>query len=157
MLTTINVKPISNAKADALVNQQIAYVREEKYNRQQANRRHSVDESMISPSILEKEAEVLNLRDEMHKNDEHLFEVTITMVIFAPDLSVLDEYTDTVISECKKASVTCEVIEGQQEEGFDSTLPLCCNLLPLPRTLKSSSLAILVPFSILEINENGKN
>lgn len=153
MLTTLNVKPIANAEADKLVNSQIAYIREEKHNLQQQNRRNNVDENMINPTILEREDEVINLRDEMRKNDEHLFEVTLTMAIFAPDLALLQEYTDTVISECKKASVTAEILEGSQEEGFDTTLPLCCNLLTNPRTLKSSSCAILVPFSNLEINE----
>ena len=153
MLTTINIKPISNAKADALVNQQIAYIREEKHNLQQANRRNNVDDTMINPNVLEHEEEVLNLRNQMRQNDEHLFEVTITIAVFAPDIPTLDEYTDSVISECKKASVTCEVLNGQQEEGFDSTLPLCVNLMRNPRTLKSSSCAILVPFSILEVNE----
>lgn len=154
MLTTLNVKPINNANADALVNQQIAYIREEKHNLQQANTRNNVDKDMINPNIIEREEEVLNLRDEMRKNDEHLFEVTLTMVVFALDMTTLDDYTDTVVSECKKASVVCEVLKDQQEEGFNSTLPLCCNMMRNPRTLKSSSVAILAPFSNLDINEH---
>lgn len=42
---------------------------------------------------------------------------------------------------------------GQQEEGFNTTLPLCYNELKKRRTLKSTSAAVLHPFSILELNE----
>ena len=153
MLTNLNIKPMSSAEADMLINKQLAFIREEKNNLQKANRRAQVSEDMINPQILEREQETLELRTEIRKNDEHLFETVLTIVVFAPDLTLLQEYSDTVVSECKKASVTVEVLTDQQAEGFVSTLPLCCNMLQNPRTLKSSSCAIMVPFSNLEVIE----
>ena len=81
----------------------------------------------------------------MRENDEHLFSIAISLVVFAPDETLLQEYTDTVISECKKASVVCEVMDEMQEEGLLATLPLCVNVLPNSRTIKSSSLAVMSP------------
>lgn len=153
MITTLNVKPISNKETDNLINQQLAFIREEKNNRQKENRRNNVDETMISPQILEHEQEIETLREEIRQNDEHLFEASLSCIIFAPTKELLSEYSDTVISECKKASVVCEVLDQQQEEGFVSTIPLCVNILKNPRTLKSSACAIMVPFSNLEVKE----
>lgn len=108
---------------------------------------------MIPPYILEREEEVLELRDDIKKNDEHLFETALTMVIYAQDSEHLTEYRDTLISECKKFSITVEVLDQMQEEGFVSTLPLGVNVMKNPRTLKSSSCAGMVPFNVLDIRE----
>lgn len=153
MITTFHVRPMSNAETNTLINRQLAFIREEKHNLQRSNQRNQIDESMINPEVLEREEDVLKLRREIRENDEHLFETTLTVVIFAQDMSLLEEYTESVISECKKASVTCEILTDEQEEGFDTTLPLCCNLLHNKRTLKSSSCAVFVPFSNLEVKE----
>ena len=153
MLTTLNVKPMSNAEADALINKQLAFIREEKNNLQKANRQAQVSEDMINPQIIEDENEILGIRADMRENDEHLFSIAISLVVFAPDETLLQEYTDTVISECKKASVVCEVMDEMQEEGLLATLPLCVNVLPNSRTIKSSSLAVMSPFSNLEVME----
>lgn len=44
-------------------------------------------------------------------------------------------------------------MNGQQEEGFNSTLPLCYNQIAETRTLTTSSLALFIPFSTLELND----
>ena len=153
MITTFHVKPLSNGETNSLINRQLAFIREEKHNLQRSNQRNLIDENMINPEVLEREEDVMRLRREIRENDEHLFETTLTIVIFAADSTALEEYTESVISECKKASVTCEILSDEQEEGFDTTLPLCCNLLVNKRTLKSSSCAVFVPFSNLEVKE----
>ena len=153
MISAFYVKPLSMNETDALINSQLAYVREEKNNIQVRNRRNAVSEDMIPPETIEKENEILKLRDEIRENDEHLFETTLTFVVFAPTMELLDEYTDSIISECKKVSVTADVLYDQQEEGFVSTLPLAVNLLKVKRTLKSSTVAVVQPFSNLEIYE----
>lgn len=154
MITTLNVKPLSGAETDALINRQIAGIREEKNNAQRRNRAQQVDDSMLSPELLDREEAALKMRKQIRENDEHLFETTITAIIFAEDAIKLKEYTDTVITECKgDCGASCEVLTDMQEEGFIATLPLCCNPLPEPRTLKSSSVTVMIPFSNLEIRE----
>lgn len=153
MIATLHIKPMSNQEADNLINQQLTFIREEKNNAQKNNIKNNVSPEMINPQIIERENETLELRGEIRENDEHLFETSLTIMIMAPTMELMQEYSDAIISECKKASATCEILKDQQEEGFISTLPLCCNMMLVPRTLKSSSCAILVPFSNLEINE----
>lgn len=153
MLTSYSVKPIPNAEAAALVNRKLTLIREEKNNLQKANRANNVSEDMINPQTLDREQDILAIRDDMNRNDEHLFETMLTVVLFAPSMEKLDEYTDTVITECRRASVGVSSLYMEQEEGFVSSLPLTCNILRYPRTLKSSSVAIFAPFSNLEINE----
>ena len=116
------------------------------------------DDSYVDPNVLEREAEALALRDAMHERDEKLFDTSLTVVVFAENEKKLDEYTESLITEYKKASVNLGVMTSQQEEGFNSTLPLCYNQIIKTRTLTSSSSAIFIPFSTLEVNDdNGIN
>lgn len=158
-ITTMNYRPISPKRADTIVAKNLSFVRDEKQKALKAGQKAGVyDDSYVDPSVLERESEALALRDAMHDKDEKLFDTSLTIIIFAEDEQKLDEYTETLITEYKKASVTLNVMTNQQEEGFNSTLPLCYNQIIETRTLTSSSCAIFMPFSTLEVNDdNGIN
>lgn len=158
-ITTMNYKPITPKKAEAIVAKNLSFVRDEKQKALKAGQKAGVyDDSYVNPNVLEREAEALALRDAMHERDEKLFNTSLTVVVFAENEKKLDEYTESLITEYKKASVTLGVMTNQQEEGFNSTLPLCYNQIIKTRTLTSSSSAIFIPFSTLEVNDdNGIN
>lgn len=158
IVTTLNIKPISNAEADKIVGLNLTMVRAEKQKAQQKALKDGTSEDMISPAILERENEALNLRDDMREHDEHLFSTNLTMIVYADDLVALKEESDTIISEARKRSVTVQVATGIQDLAFATTLPLCYNVLKESRTFKSSSVAALLPFSVTELNDpNGIN
>lgn len=155
-LTTINYKAIPAKKADALVSKNLSLVRDQKTKQIRKGQKQGIyDDSYISPELLDREAEALALRDDMHEKDEKLYETVYTIAIFADDVHALDQYTESLVTEYKKSSATINVMTNQQEEGFNSTLPLCYNQAKERRTLKSSSAAIMLPFSILELNDPG--
>lgn len=153
-ITTINLKSIAPKKADAIVAQNLSFVRDLKRKQMQAGQKAGVyDDSYVSPEILDREAEALALRDAIRGKDERLFDTAMTVTLFADSKEKLDEYTETLITEYKKSSFTLSVMVGQQEEGFNSTLPLCYNQIAETRTLTTSSLAMFIPFSTLELND----
>ena len=155
MVTTITIKPISNDKTRRIVSQNLQLVRQEKHSQQQNARRNNYSEDMIDPHIIEREQECLEMRENITQNNEKLFETTFTFIIFASTLEELDEYSESLIAEGKKENVTIQPFFHMQEKGFNVTLPLCYNALDTRRTLTSSSLAVMIPFSNLEINERG--
>ncbi len=158
-ITTMNYKPIPAKKAKAIVARNLSFVRDEKQKALKAGQKAGVyDDSYVDPKILVRDAEALALRDAMHERDEKLFDTSLTIIVFAENEQKLNEYSESLITEYKKASVDLNVMTNQQEEGFNSTLPLCYNQIIETRTLTSSSSAIFIPFSTLEINDdNGIN
>lgn len=155
-LTTINYKAIPAKAADALVNKNLSLVRDQKSKQIRKGQQQGIyDDSYINPELLDREAEALALRDDMHERDERLYETVFTVTIFADDEESLDQYTDTLVTEYKKASTQLNTMVNMQEEGFNASLPLCYNQIAAKRTLKSSSVAIMMPFSILELNDPG--
>lgn len=155
----MNYKPIPAKKAKAIVAKNLSFVRDEKQKALKAGQKAGVyDDSYVDPSVLEREAEALALRDAMHERDEKLFDTSLTVIVFAENEQKLNEYSESLITEYKKATVDLNVMTNQQEEGFNSTLPLCYNQIIETRTLTSSSSAIFIPFSTLEVNDdNGIN
>lgn len=155
-MTTVNYKPIPPKKADAIIAKNLSFVRDEKRRAQKQGQKAGVyDDSYVNPAVLDREAEILALRDAMHEKDEKLFDTSLTVIVFADNMEKLNEYTDSIITEYKKASVAIAIMTGQQEEGFNSTLPIGFNQIVEKRTLTSSSGAILIPFSTLELNDPG--
>ena len=153
-LTTINLKPIPPKKADTIVAQNLSFVRDVKTKQMRAGQKAGVyDDSYVSPEILDREAEALALRDSIRGKDERLFDTAMTVSVFADSREQLEEYTETLVTEYKKSSFTLSVMYGQQEEGSLSTLPLCFNKVAETRTLTTSSLALFIPFSTLELND----
>lgn len=153
MVTTLNIKPISNDRTRRIVSQNLQLVRQQKHQLQKNARANNYSEDMIDPHVLEREQECLEMRERITQDNEKLFETTFTFIIFAPTLDDLKENTSALISEGKKANVTIQPFFHTQEQGFNATLPLCYNAIEKKRTLTSSALAVLVPFSNLEINE----
>lgn len=158
-ITTVNYKPIPVKKAKAIVARNLSFVRDEKQKALKAGQKAGVyDDSYVDPNVLERESEALALRDAMHERDEKLFDTSLTVIVFAENEQKLNEYSESLITEYKKATVSLTVMTNQQEEGFNSTLPLCYNQIIQKRTLTSSSSAVFIPFSTLEINDdNGIN
>lgn len=155
-LTTINYKAIPSKQADAIVNKNLSLVRDQKTKQmRQGQERGIYDDSFINPELLDREAEALALRDDMHERDERLYETVYTVTIFAEDEELLDQHTDALVTEYKKVSTQLNTMVNLQEEGFNASLPLCYNQIKAKRTLKSSSAAIMLPFSILELNDPG--
>lgn len=153
-MTTINLKSIPPKKADAIVARNLSFVRDLKAKQMKAGQKAGVyDDSYVSPELLDREVEALALRNAIRGKDEHLFDTTMSVVVFADTKEKLDEYTDTLVTEYKKSSFTLSVMSGQQEEGFHSTMPLCYNQIAKTRTLTTSSLAMFIPFSTLELND----
>ena len=155
-ITTINFKPIPPKQADAVVAKNLSLVRDLKTKQMKAGQKAGVyDDSYVSPDVMEREVQALALRDAMRERDEHLFDTVMTVTVFADTMEALDGYTEALVTEYKKGSVTLSVMLNQQEEGFNATLPLCCNRIPQKRTLTSSSLAAFIPFSALELADPG--
>ncbi len=153
-ITSIHFEAISPRRAEAIVAQNLSFIRDQKTKQIRAGQKQNIfDDSFVNPEILDREAEALALRDALRGKDEQLFDTVMTVTVFAESREKLEEYTENLVTEYKKASFTLSVMNGQQEEGFQSTIPLCCNHVKLTRTLTTSSLALFIPFSTLELND----
>lgn len=156
MVTTINIRPMQNKEASALVTKNLTLAQSAKRDSLKALAGENLSEEFVPLGIREQVDRAMDLRSDMINEDEKLFKTTYTLMFYADSMEELSQYTEEIISNCQGDVVGCEIMYDYQEEGFNTTMPLLDVEIPYHRrrTLKSTSVATMaLPFSNLELND----
>ncbi len=99
--------------------------------------------------------DVMRLRDEVQRGRERLFHASLSVTLHAPDEETLDELTQRAKAHFAASLGKLDALPFRQREGLLSTLPLALNAVAAWRTLDTSSLARLFPFSPPDLDTRG--
>jgi len=91
--------------------------------------------------------DVSRLRDEVQRGRERLFHASLSVTLHAADQDTLKELTQKARAHFAATLGKLDNLAFRQREGLLSTLPLGLNAVAVWRTLDTSSLARLFPFS----------
>ena len=91
--------------------------------------------------------DVTRLRDEVQRGRERLFHASLSVTLHARDEDSLKEMTQRAKAHFAATLGKLDNLSFRQREGLLSTLPLALNAIATWRTLDTSSLARLFPFS----------
>ena len=91
--------------------------------------------------------DVSRLRDEVQRGRERLFHASLSVTLHADDTDRLKELTQKARAHFAATLGKLDNLAFRQREGLLSTLPLALNAVAVWRTLDTSSLARLFPFS----------
>ena len=91
--------------------------------------------------------DITRLRDEVQRGRERLFHSSLSVTIHAKDEAALKEMAQRAKAHFAATLGKLDNLAFRQREGFLSTLPLALNAVAEWRTLDTSSLAKLFPFS----------
>ena len=91
--------------------------------------------------------DVTRLRDEVQRGRERLFHASLSITLHARDEAALKEMTQRAKAHFAATLGKLDPLAFRQREGMLSTLPLALNAVAVWRTLDTSSLARLFPFS----------
>ena len=91
--------------------------------------------------------DVTRLRDEVQRGRERLFHASLSVTLHAKDEDSLEEMTQRAKGHFAATLGKLDALGFRQREGLLSTLPLALNAVAVWRTLDTSSLARLFPFS----------
>ena len=91
--------------------------------------------------------DVTRLRDEVQRGRERLFHASLSITLHARDEKSLKEMTQRAKAHFAATLGKLDALAFRQREGLLSTLPLALNAVAVWRTLDTSSLARLFPFS----------
>ncbi len=111
---------------------------------------------LISPRLQSARNDASNLLAQLTEGNENLFHVTVVAAVFADSLDDLEAVTDQITTRAKEHLCTLDILKAQQEQGFDTALPLGLNLISTHRVLPTSSVCAIQPFSTQELQiKNG--
>ena len=91
--------------------------------------------------------DVTRLRDEVQRGRERLFHSSLSITLHAKDEASLKEITQRAKAHFAATLGKLDALAFRQREGLLSTLPLGLNAVAVWRTVDTSSLARLFPFS----------
>ena len=91
--------------------------------------------------------DVTRLRDEVQRGRERLFHASLSVTLHAQDEKSLKELTQRAKGHFAATLGKLDNLAFRQRDGFLSTLPLALNAVAVWRTLDTSSLARLFPYS----------
>ena len=91
--------------------------------------------------------DVTRLRDEVQRGRERLFHASLSITLHAKDETSLKEMTQRAKAHFAATLGKLDALAFRQREGLLSTLPLALNAVAEWRTLDTSSIARLFPFS----------
>ena len=118
--------------------------------------------SMHRGRTLSSEAEIAlenvsRLRDEVQRGRERLFHSSLSITLHAKDEASLKEMTQRARAHFAATLGKLDLLAFRQREGLLSTLPLALNAVAVWRTLDTSSVARLYPFSPPDLDTRSRH
>ena len=115
--------------------------------------RSGFDASLISPELQDAKEEASELMQDMTKDNTALYTANIIITLFAPDMEELKRYEELLKAAATKCLVTVKALNFQQEQGYNSALPLANNQISIERLMTSNTLGAILPFSVREVKQ----
>ena len=151
LTVSIHFTPINQEKALKYSKMLVSNLQKMKIDEQKQAARQGYGMENISPQLKRDIEAAEKLLDDVSKNDEKMFLVTITFVQVADSMQELERNFNKARAIANEQ--TCELIrlEHQQEDGFFTSLPLGKNIVNIDRQLTTTSLGVFLPFKIKEL------
>ena len=152
---SIQFAPIPQNRALQKVRNRLISVNANVVDAQKKAAKGNYSPDLISQDLKDELKEATEQLQDLSSRNQKIFEVTITMVHFAPSKEELDRQTEVIKSTARKHLVSIASMDYQMENGLNTTLPLCNNQVALKRTLTCDGCCVFMPFNAQDLNATG--
>lgn len=154
-ITSIDVVPVPKDLTMKVLQKKYLGVENEILRQQRIRNKNNDFASDISYNIRMQKADLEETISNVRENDERLFFVGVTMVIVGKDKEELNAINDTIDSIARSAGCAVDICQYRQREALNTVLPLGVRQIETMRTLLTQSLAVLMPFNVMELCDKG--
>jgi len=146
LFLSYDIVPCDKAEAERAVSRVVDGVNADgaKYTQRQFTKNTMAP---LPPQLEQKLADFTALYDELHKNDQRMIFVTLTLTHMADTLEQLNEDTETLLATARKRSCQMAKLYLRQEDGMFSTLPIGVRKIQQDRSMLSEPASMLIPFA----------
>ncbi|MGC4019964.1 MAG: ATP-binding protein [Muricomes sp.] len=120
--------------------------------RQNANNNYS---AMVPYDMEQQRKESKEFLDDLTTRDQRMMFAVLTLVHTADTLEQLNADTDALLTTARKHLCQFATLKYQQMDGLNTALPIGHRKINAIRTLTTESLAVLMPFRVQEIMDEG--
>ena len=156
LLVNIHLKPFEQMEAIKIVRKKKLDVESQKIRNQKKAISDGYDMDILPIGLQENIEETTSLLETLKSRNEHMFLATILITSFGKNKSELEDINKQLKGVVQKHSCELKLLNYQQEQALNSSLPLGNNLINIQRSLITTSTAIFIPFTTEELCSNSK-
>lgn len=154
-VVSIDVAPVPKDLTTRTLQKKYLGIESDIIKQQRVRNRNNDFASDISYAKRTEKREIEAIMDDVRENDQCLFYVAVTIVLMAESKQELDSITETVETIGKGNGCTIDVHFLKQREALNTALPIGVRQVETMRTMLTQSLAVLMPFNVQELNDEG--
>lgn len=154
-ITSIDVVPVPKDMTMRVLQKKYLGVESEILRQQRIRNKNNDFASDISYNVRMQKADLEETITNVRENDESMFFVGVTMVVMAKTKDELDATTETVETVARSAGCAIDTCQYKQREALNTVLPIGVRQIETMRTMLTQSLAVLMPFNVMELNDKG--
>lgn len=156
MVISLHLDKIAQSAALELVQRKLAFMEGEQSAAQEKASQKGRDPNIAIPQeIRRRYLAAEDLLDKLTNQSQRLFRSTILIYTYADTLEQLNENILQINAIAAQKSCTVKPVDFQQQEAFNSILPLGKNHLHIERTLTTGAAAVFIPFTTQELYQMG--
>ena len=155
LIVTMHIQSVDQMKAIKTIKRKITDLDKMKIEEQKKAVRAGYDMDIIPSDLATYGGEAKKLLSDLQSRNERMFLITFLVLNTADSKKELDNILLQASGIANKHNCTFIRLDYQQEQGFMTSLPLGKNLVPIQRSLTTSSTAIFVPFTTQELFQSG--
>jgi len=155
LMLSIDIIPIPTDEAVREVENRLLGVETNITNWQRRQNANNNFSAVVPYDMEQQRKESKEFLDDLTTRDQRMMFVVLTLVHTAETKEQLDSDTDTLLSIGRKHLCQFSILKYQQMDGLNTVLPIGHRKIHALRTLTTESLAVLMPFRVQEIMDDG--
>lgn len=155
LMMSIDVIPIPTDEAVREVENRLLGVETNITNWQRRQNANNNFSAVVPYDMEQQRRESKEYLNDLTSRDQRMIFATVTLVHAADSLEQLDEDTEILLTAARKHLCQFTVLKYQQMDGLNTALPIGHRKINSLRTLTTESLAVLMPFRVQEIMDEG--
>lgn len=151
IIVSIHLDPIDRVKAKKYIQKRNMQLNASKIKEQKHASNEGYDIDILPPELTANGNDTAKMLKEINSANENLFNITILVCHFAESLSSLWSINGRLEKIANGQSCQLIPLRDQQEQAFVSCLPLGVSKVDIQRTIMTSQLAMLNPFTSVKL------
>lgn len=154
MLVSVFMNSMEQSESIKMVKNKSININSDILDKQKKAAKSGYSADLISPSLQEDKEETENLLQGLTKDNDKLFVTTFVFTLFADTEENLKKYEEQLKLIGNKNLITIRPLNMQQENGLATCLPIGNKKIAIDRLMTSQTVSSIIPFSVLDINQN---
>ena len=154
-ITSMDILPVPKDITTKVLQKKYLGIESDIIKQQRVRNKNNDFSTEISYAKRTEKKEIEGIMDDVRENDQCLFYVAVTIIIVAETKEELESITETIETIGKRNSVTIDIHFLKQREALNTALPIGVRQVETMRSMLTQSVAVLLPFNVQEMNDEG--